>query len=211
MANVKKALPIVMDDAYWALLARYVVVLNYVALKNGRRRLGVVRAIGAILSSFLQTRAESINKDFWSTFHAIQQESLPRFYGPEHLAAIAGATGVASIGLLAFRPGRNHGPRRFNLRQIQTDAKKALRRTAGGPLDPIPGGTGRPLPIREGSLGALIALGEWATQLLAANRRGAEQPRQSNPRLGASAAPERWWADAAGVPGGTDSPQASDA
>ena len=170
----------------------YVAIINYRALKCGRRRATLSRVVTGIIETWFTIQgsihAEEIRDEFMHVAAQTAKSRLPRFYDSLQLAAIAGATGATVPDVVRFG-GKKSKSRRAQARE----AERALYSAAGGPKDSVLRDTRRPREVRGRCLGLGPTAGSWSENPRITEERRAQAPRPSHFGLEQSTPPNNWF------------------
>jgi hypothetical protein len=104
-SNVTQQQGITMPHVAWVLLGKYLAVVNYDRLKRGKKAVNYRQLVGAILARMLVEHGQDIGRAFEEVWLERHTESLPHFYEPSQLAAIAAAsrTDIPNVYRIGYR------------------------------------------------------------------------------------------------------------
>jgi hypothetical protein len=193
--RTKKYLPIILDEPHWKLLNMYLVVLNYMALKCGRRRAGVARIVAGIVAKWLDICKEYIQTEYWRICLEVRREAMEGFFTYETLVAIHNASGPEGSELVLFGKKRTTGKRSRRAKQKNAlrELQRAVRCTGGRPSSAVLRDVGGPISLRGGSGGPGARAGDGPTEELKSIVDGTELAGPRNPRLGKTKTQAHWW------------------
>lgn len=144
----------------WLLLAKLLVIINYKLVLRGEPQINFAKLLGTILTHYTATLGCDIEKDFNAVRQQVSEASLPLFFSPDELDAIASCTTDQFPYAIRFDWRRANSP-------IQRKAARAtLRRFGGKPTPPDAGLVGTTFKVRRRDLGAAAETYRWVREAL---------------------------------------------
>lgn len=195
MQRTKKYLPVILDEPHWKLLNMYIVVLNYMATKCGRRRTGVARIVAGIVAKWLNICEEHIRTEYWRISLEMKREALEGFFSYETLVAIHNASGAkgSELVLLGKKSTASKRSRRAKEKESERTKERALRRLGGRAANAVLRNAGGPFSLRRGGDGRSTAAGDGPTDELKSLVDGTELAGPRDTRLGPTETQTKWW------------------
>lgn len=132
-SNVTQKQPLTMPHIAWALLGKYLAVVNYDRVTRGQKAINYTELAGGLLARWVVDHGEEIGRAFEEVWLAAHKESLPHFYEPDQLAAIATAAraDIPDVFRIDYRSRetakRRDAARRTLLRPAQGSAHPSSR------------------------------------------------------------------------------------